>query len=100
MRNRLEIRQEELKATFDKVIPNIVTLVKGQVDGLLRSWERESIAAIVVVGGFGSCRYLQKCLKESSKLEGLSVVVSPNPYELRSPIISGSNRSEERRVGK
>jgi hypothetical protein len=75
----MKIGHEEIKAAFDEVVPKTIALAKSEIREVKNSGSRESVNAIVLVGGFGSCRYLQKCLRNSGDLQGIPILISPNP---------------------
>jgi tRNA A37 threonylcarbamoyltransferase TsaD len=75
---RLKIKHKDLKETFDKVIPNTLRLAESQVNEVAHDTSNATVDAIVVVGGFGCCQYLQKRLRESEKLKGIPILVPPN----------------------
>jgi len=75
---RLRITPAEMKSIFDIVIDEVITLVKGQIKNVSGSVNERSIAAVLLVGGFGESYYLMKRLKAAVESETLQVLRPPN----------------------
>lgn len=75
---RLNFESKDLRKCFDEVIGNVISLAADQVEIVARVSGSRNVHAIVVVGGFGECHYLQKQLRQTSVLDGIPILVPPN----------------------
>jgi len=68
----LRVTDAEIQEVFDKVIPEVIALVKGQIKAT-----QKRVKAVLLVGGFGQSAYLRDCIREAvgSKVK---VMQSPN----------------------
>jgi hypothetical protein len=71
----LVMTTEQVKATFDPVIKQVIDLVQGQVDAVTS--KHGTVAGIVLVGGFGQSNHLYNKLKEHFN------TAPPPPYTQR-----------------
>ncbi|KAH8684361.1 hypothetical protein BGZ60DRAFT_523585 [Tricladium varicosporioides] len=77
---RLKVVPREMVLCFDKVIDNVVQLARSQVAGVVSPTHNPSVNAIVLIGGFGECRYLKKRLINEPALSGIAVLKPPNTW--------------------
>ncbi|KAF8449901.1 hypothetical protein BDZ91DRAFT_786934 [Kalaharituber pfeilii] len=59
----LEISKTEMKAIFDPVIAQVLDLIKEQLDSVSLKG-RKPVSCILLVGGFGSSKYLRKRVED------------------------------------
>jgi molecular chaperone DnaK (HSP70) len=71
----LVMTTEQVKATFDPVIKQVIDLVQGQVDAVTS--KHGTVAGIILVGGFGQSNHLYNKLKEHFN------TAPPPPYSQR-----------------
>ncbi|PSN58712.1 actin-like ATPase domain-containing protein [Corynespora cassiicola Philippines] len=72
----ITLKPQVLRTLFDHVINQIVGLVKNQVDEAQMNDQR----AILLVGGFGSNKYLHKRLKDAHENDGIDVLKVMNGW--------------------
>lgn len=72
----LDLNQGHVRQIFEEVISQIRVLVNEQIDAIEEK-EGKLPKAVVLVGGFGSCRYLYNLLSLENKHRGMEVYQSP-----------------------
>ena len=71
LKGKLEVTGLEMKNIFDPVVNEVLQLVKGQIEAT-----KNSVKAVLLVGGFSENRYLRKRIREA--VGSIEVILSPN----------------------
>lgn len=72
--NCWEMTGDILQDIFDPIIKEVVRLVGDQINAARFKRPLQEIKGIFLVGGFGSSRYLKKCLEENYEGLGIQVI--------------------------
>ena len=72
-RGRFHLKGADVKAIFDPVVHEVVSLVQGQIDSTTKD-----VKAILLVGGFGQNPYLRDRIRAIAGSAGAQVLQSPN----------------------
>ncbi|KAK3398271.1 hypothetical protein B0T20DRAFT_498039 [Sordaria brevicollis] len=62
---KLEITGKEVKGVFDPIIEKITNLIDGQIIAVKKKTGANPKVYVVMVGGFGRCRYLFQMVKDN-----------------------------------
>lgn len=82
--NCWEMTGEVLKEIFEPIISEVVRRVGDQIRAAQSKRPQQQIKGIFLVGGFGSSRYLKKCLEEKYNDLGIQVI---QPHDAWSAIM-------------
>ncbi|KAE8364462.1 hypothetical protein BDV27DRAFT_128405 [Aspergillus caelatus] len=72
------ISSDDLRALFDPVIDQIISLVRLQIRGARQETGKDIIKRIVLVGGFGDSEYLRKTMRSSFESSGNITITIPD----------------------
>ncbi|KAJ4422617.1 hypothetical protein N0V82_002736 [Gnomoniopsis sp. IMI 355080] len=85
--NCWEMTGDVLQDIFDPIINEVVRLVGDQIHAAQLKRPIQHIKGIFLVGGFGSSRYLKKCLEENYGGLGVQVI---QPHDAWGAIVKGA----------
>ncbi|RAH43079.1 Hsp70 family protein [Aspergillus brunneoviolaceus CBS 621.78] len=76
----VKITSDDLRAIFDPVVNQIISLVQRQITDARNFGGREMINRIILVGGFGESEYLRRALVSTFETTGkIAVTIPDNP---------------------
>lgn len=82
--NCWEMTGHDLLEIFKPIVEEVVRLVGDQVRAANSKRPGQQIKGVFLVGGFGSSRYLKKCLEEKYKDLGIQVI---QPHDAWSAVV-------------
>ena len=90
-RGRFTIKPAEMKGIFEPIILKIIGFVKGQIKA-----SKQTIRAVLLVGGFGQNNYLKERLRGS--LSGIEVLQPPNAWTaiVRGAVMKGLSHANSK----
>lgn len=78
--NCWEMTGDILEDIFAPIIKEVVRLVGAQILGAQAKRPGQQVKGIFLVGGFGSSRYLKKCLDDNYEAQGIQVIQPHNAW--------------------
>ena len=72
------VTAQDMRNAFDPVVAEVVKLVKHQIKSIKGKAGDRGVTAVLLVGGFGESRYLQKCLEQA--IQPIELLCPPNGY--------------------
>lgn len=85
--NCWEMTGNILQDIFEPIIAQVLGLVEDQVSKARMKRPGQQVKGIFLVGGFGSSRYLKKCLDENYESTGIQVI---QPHDAWGAIVKGA----------
>jgi tRNA A37 threonylcarbamoyltransferase TsaD len=74
-KNRLNLSPDDVESIFDPVVDKVIDLVRDQIIAT-----KQSVNAVLLVGGFGQSNYLKERMRESLEEFGVRILQPPNAW--------------------